>query len=97
MASIVPSADNDKGHSFIICHTKKALRIISELDHVISLIPISKQIENGGLYVSAYMNPERKKIFRNLDKMSFEKLYARYFSDRLILRIKRTIARRMQR
>lgn len=97
MESIVPSVDNGKGHSFIICHTKKALRIIAELDHVISLLPVSKEIENGGLYASAYMNPERKRLFRNLDKMSFEKLYARYFSDRLILKIRRTIARRTQR
>lgn len=96
MESIVPGVDNNRGHSFIVCHTEKGMRIVSDLESVISLIKISKQIENGGLYKSAYLNPERKKIFRDLNVMSFEKLYTRYFSDRLILRIKRTIARRMQ-
>lgn len=96
MASIVPGVDNDKGHSFIISHTKKGAKIISDLDRVIHLVKISKTIENGGLYEPAFLNPERDKIFKNLDKMSFEKLYARYFSDRLILRIKRTIARKVQ-
>lgn len=96
MEGIVPGVDNNRGHSFIVCHTEKGMRIVSDLESVISLIKISKQIENGGLYKSAYLNPERKKIFRDLNVMSFEKLYTRYFSDRLILRIKRTIARRMQ-
>lgn len=97
MESIVPGVDNDKGHSFIISHTRKGAKIVSDLDCVVNLVEISKQIENGGLYESAYLNMERQKIFSNLNKMSFEKLYARYFSDRLILRIRRAIARKLQR
>lgn len=97
MESVAPGLDNDKGHSFIICHNSKGTEVISELNYMIGLIPVFKQIENGGLYESAYLNPERKKIFRNLDRTSFDRLYERYFSDRLDLKIKRAIARRMQR
>ena len=96
MEKIVPGVDDDKGHSFIVCHTKKAKELICNLSDEVRLIRINKQIENGGLYESAFLNPERKKIFKNLGKMSFDKLYSKYFSDRLILRIRRTVARKLQ-
>ena len=96
MESIVHGVDNDKGHSFIVCHTQKGAKIISELSSAINLLQVSTKIDNGGLYKSAYLNPERKKIFENINKMNFEKLYTKYFSDRLILKAKRTIMRKIQ-
>lgn len=94
MENIAPGLDNDKGHSFVVCHTPKGRSMIEEVKDKLSLFLVNNKIENGGLYESAYLNLERKRIFKNLEKMNFDKLYNKYFSDKIWLRIRRTLARK---
>ena len=94
MGSINAGLDNDKGHSFVICHTPKGEEAITSSKDELFLFKVNSKIENGGLYESAYLNPEREKIFKNLEKLDFDELYNRYFSDKIWLKIRRTLARK---
>lgn len=88
---------NNKGVSMVLVQSKSGLGIIEKIlkeTNSLKILQINK-LTNGGLYKSAFKNPERRRFFSKLDKYDFEKLYKKYFSDRLILKIRRSIARKM--
>lgn len=94
----IPDMFDDKGTSFVIVHSKKGQELFDCIKDRIIFKEID--VETGAKYQStlkksAYKNPDYDKFFRNLDKMSFETLYKKYFSDRFFLRLKRSIARKL--
>lgn len=87
---------DDKGTSFVITHSNKGEKIFEKIKHngVICEFDVSDGVQNGGLYHSAYLNLERKKYFKNLDKLEFDELSKKYYGDSFYLKIRRTIARK---
>ena len=86
---------NMDGVSLVFTHTSIGEELIASISNVSKIEEFDnpKIIPNGGLYRSAFRNLDRKGFLKNLDKMSFDELYRRYFGNRLITKIKRYIAR----
>lgn len=94
----VPEMFDDKGTSFVIIHSDKGQKLFDSIKNDIIFKEVD--IESGAKYQStlkksAFKNPDYNKFFKNMNKMSFDKLYKKYFSDRFILKLKRTIARKL--
>lgn len=87
---------DDMGTSLVFCHTekgRKAIQAINTMARIIQ-IPSADTIPNGGLYKSAFYNFDRDRLMRNIDKLGYEELEKRYFSNRPVCRIKRVLARK---
>ena len=85
------------GISLVILHSVKGKELFDsvcdKLDYQ-AFLDI-KDIKNGGLGRSAFYNWERSKYFKAIDRFDFKELYNRFCSDKFILKVRRTIARKI--
>lgn len=87
--NIEPEMDDDKGTSLVIINSEKGMKIFEQLkDKIIwKKVNFEEAIQyNPSMTSSPRKDPNRKKFFDNLDKISFEKLVNNYTYQPSIIR-----------
>ncbi len=80
--NINPKLDNDQGTSMILLNSKKGKELFEQIKDKIQYEEvISEEIftENVCMEKSVKMTEERKKVFENIDKMSYKELSENFF------------------
>ena len=75
--------DNDKGVTRILAHTQKSLRILEQLNncHIVE-IDVEKAVEGvKEMYYSEPENPKREAFIKDLNRMSPEECFDKYFPN----------------
>ena len=91
----IPEMDDDKGTSFVLAHTEKGKKIISELQNC-KIKQVNSEIGikyNPSLIKSVNRPRLRDSFYSDLEKMDFEKLSKKYTNVPLIKRCYRFIFR----
>lgn len=89
---ILPEMDDDKGTSLIFVNSKKGKEIFAGIKGRMEYkkVDIEQAIRyNSAAVKSVNYNPKREYFFKELGKMSFDKLVEKYCSDPLSVRVEK--------
>ena len=81
---INPKLDNDKGTSMVLLNSNKGKKIFEQIKHKIKYTEItSDEVFEGNVCMqnSVEMTETRKKVFENVDKMTYKELSENFFPE----------------
>ena len=95
--NIKPELNDDKGISLVLVNSKKGKELFDEIKDklIYEEVDFEKSISyNTGMTESCAMTKKRNSFFKDLDKMSFDKLYEKYKpKDKIVFKCKRLLKR----
>lgn len=97
---VLPEYDDNKGTSLVIVQSEKGKELLEKIKTKIQIkeVEINEAIKyNQSMITSVKIDTKRDKFFKNLDKMSFDKLVKKYTSKpNIIQRVKKKIKKIIQ-
>ena len=95
--NVKPELNDDKGISLVLINSKKGSELFEKIKNklIYEEVDFEKSISyNTAMTESCAMPKKRKQFFKDLDKISFDKLYKKYKpKDKIILKCKRLLKR----
>lgn len=95
--NVKPELNDDKGISLVLINSKKGSELFEEIKNklIYEEVNFEKSISyNTAMTESCAMPKKRKQFFKDLDKISFDKLYKKYKpKDKINLKCKRLLKR----
>lgn len=92
--NVLPEMDDDKGTSLIFINNSKGQSMFNSLKSQIiyKKVEINEAVKyNSAAFKSSACNPKRKGFFKELDKLAFDKLVQKYYSDSIFFKLKRKV------
>ncbi|MGN0485179.1 MAG: Coenzyme F420 hydrogenase/dehydrogenase, beta subunit C-terminal domain [Lachnospiraceae bacterium] len=85
--------DDDKGTTRVLLHSSKAQMIFQEIKDSLRYTEVSADQLTAGvkeMYQSVSENPRRKEFFKDMDAMSGEELFHKYFPETIAVKLERS-------